>query len=103
MAVQLEAGSRLRSVVCDTEAVVVKAPPEPVEVRCGGAPMVPVGDDGDAGEPVAPFDGGTLIGKRYTDEAATVELLCTKAGAGSLSIGEEVLHEKGAKPLPASD
>lgn len=45
----------------------------------------------------------TLPGKRYTDEAETFELLCTKAGKGSLSLAGEPLVLKAAKPLPSSD
>jgi hypothetical protein len=53
---------------------------------------------------VAPgFDGGTQLGKRYADEALGLELLCTKAGEGSISVGDAILEVKGAKPLPASD
>jgi hypothetical protein len=54
----------------------------------------------------APADGlaeGTLLGKRYADEGLGIELLCTKAGAGTLSVGDTVLARKDAKPLPASD
>ena len=39
--------------------------------------------------------------KRDADE--TVELLCTKAGEGSLALGRDVLIVKETKPLPASD
>jgi hypothetical protein len=46
---------------------------------------------------------GTLIGKRYADEDVGLELLCTKAGDGSLTIGGEPLALKDAKPLPSSD
>ena len=49
------------------------------------------------------FDQGTQLGKRYSDEELGLELLCTKAGTGSISVGEAVLEVKGAKPLPASD
>jgi hypothetical protein len=49
------------------------------------------------------FDQGTQLGKRYSDDELGIELLCTKAGEGSLSVGETVLAVKGAKPLPASD
>ncbi|MDQ1449658.1 MAG: hypothetical protein QOC79_2629, partial [Actinomycetota bacterium] len=45
----------------------------------------------------------TVLGKRYTDERQSLELLCTKAGRGSLSVGAEPLVLSGAKPLPASD
>jgi hypothetical protein len=51
----------------------------------------------------AGFDQGTQLGKRYADEELGVEVLCTKAGEGSLSVGETLLAVKGAKPLPASD
>lgn len=37
------------------------------------------------GKPAPPGSGAaTLIGKRYVDEADTVELLCTSSGAGEL-------------------
>lgn len=49
------------------------------------------------------FSEGTNMGKRYVDEAGTVELLCVKPGKGSLSIGGVALQIKDAKPLPSSD
>ena len=52
---------------------------------------------------MAGFDGGTQLGKRYSDDELGLELLCTKAGEGSISVGETILAVKGAKPLPASD
>ena len=65
--------------------------------------MVPVDDTTSGGEPAAPFDEGTLVGKRYVTEDEAIELLCTKPGAGSLSLGDTALLVKGAKPLPSSD
>ena len=103
MSVVLKPGTRLRSVTCDTEVVVVKGPSADVDVRCGGAPMVAVGEDAGAADVAAPFDQGTLVGKRYVTDDDSVELLCTKAGAGSLSVGDSPLEVKGAKPLPSSD
>lgn len=102
MAVTLKPGARYCSATCDTEVVVVKGAGD-VDLWCGGQPMQPVGGAGGAGDPVAPFDEGTLVGKRYASEDESIELLCTKPGAGSLSIGEAPLAEKGAKPLPSSD
>lgn len=98
-------GDRLRSTTSATEVVVVKAPPTDIDVRCGGQPMVPVAEaPGTTGEPVAPFDEPTLVGKRYVAEDLGVELLCSKGGGpGSLSIGDQPLTLAGAKPLPASD
>jgi hypothetical protein len=49
------------------------------------------------------FADGSVLGKRYTDEDGTFEVLCTKAGPSSLSIGEVALRLKEAKPLPSSD
>ena len=46
---QLKAGVRLKSVVCTTEVIVVRVPKEDVDLRCGGQPMVPVGDAASAG------------------------------------------------------
>jgi hypothetical protein len=43
------------------------------------------------------------MGKRYADDDLGLEVLCTKPGPGSLSVGDTPLPVKGAKPLPASD
>ena len=57
---------------------------------------------GSAGAAVAGGE-GTLIGKRYVNEAGTLELLCTASGAGPLSCDGTPMTIKAAKPLPASD
>lgn len=100
---QLRAGSRLKSTACDTEVIAVKAPSDDIDIRCGGSPMADAGADADKGDVADGFDGGTQMGKRYVDADDTLELLCTKPGAGSLSIGDSPLELKEAKPLPASD
>jgi hypothetical protein len=101
---ELRPGSRLRSAVDATEVVVVKPPAGPVDLRCGGHPMVPLGSEGRAGTTPSPdHAAGSLLGKRYVDADQTLEVLCTKPGDGSLSVGDEPLHVKEAKPLPASD
>jgi hypothetical protein len=99
----LKPGTRLRSQTCSAELIVVRPPAREVELRCGGAPLVPV--DGvvesyplDAGQAA-----GTLLGKRYADPDSGLELLCTKAGEGSLSLDGAPLPQKDAKPLPSSD
>jgi hypothetical protein len=86
-----------------TEVVVVKAPDEPVDLRCGGQPLVAMDAEVTPHAIEAGFDGGTQLGKRYADEALGLEVLCTKGGDGALSVGETILEVKGAKPLPASD
>ncbi len=104
MSQDLKAESRWRSAVCDTEVVVVRAPSEPAQLECGGTSMLPVGSDPEHGSSPDPrWSDGTLIGKRYELGAPAIEILCTKAGAGSLSIGGVPLTVKGSEPLPASD
>jgi hypothetical protein len=96
----MKPGSKLKSTVCDTEVMVIRG--SGLVVECGGAPMA---EDKPAasGEVNPAFAEGTKIGKRYVDAAGTVELLCVKAGKGSLSIGGVALQTKDAKPLPSSD
>jgi hypothetical protein len=96
-------GTRLQSQVCDTQVIVVKAADSLDDLRCGGQPMIPL----DAGRPAdaaldPAFADGNAMGKRYVD-GSDAEVLVTKAGAGSLSVGTTVLVIKEAKPLPASD
>ena len=101
---ELRAGSRLKSAVCDTEVIAVKAPAEDLDIRCGGVPMTdPTNSEGESGTPLEGADGGTLMGKRYVNPEETLELLCTKPGTGSLGVGDALLEIKESKPLPASD
>ncbi|HVT41366.1 MAG TPA: hypothetical protein VHD39_00180 [Acidimicrobiales bacterium] len=103
MGIQLKAGLRLRSATDACEVVVVKAPGDPVDLRCGGHPFLPSDAEVTPQSIEAGFDGGTQLGKRYADDDLGLELLCTKAGEGAISVGETLLPVKGAKPLPASD
>ena len=100
---ELKAGTRLRSAVCSTEVIVVRAPAGAVDLRCGGAPVVSfdAAAEGGALDPV--HSEGTQLGKRYVSADDALEVLCTKAGDGSLSLGDEALVRKDAKPLPSSD
>ena len=101
---ELRAGSRLKSAVCATEVIAVKAPSIDLDVRCGGVAMVEAGTAVEEGaEPMAGAAEGTLMGKRYVNEDESLELLCTKPGAGSLGIGDALMVLKESKPLPASD
>lgn len=101
---EIKAGTRLRSAVCDTEVIVVKAPGGDVDLRCGGHAMVTLDAERPGGLSAEPgFDKGTALGKRYTDDEGTLEVLCTKAGPSSLSLGDAPLGIKEAKPLPSSD
>jgi hypothetical protein len=102
---EMKPGTRLRSAVCTTEVMVVAAQKDAaVELCCGGRPMLDLGAvPTPAGTPTPAFSSGTQLGKRYVNEAGTLEVLCTKPGAGSLSADGVALKVKGAKPLPSSD
>lgn len=102
MATALKPGARFKSAVCDTQVMVVKAPPGEHDLRCGGAVMI-APTAAASGMPDAAFAGETLIGKRYVNEDESLELLCTKGGQGSLSLGSTALDVKQAKQLPSSD
>lgn len=100
----LKAGTRLQSAVCDTQVIVVRAPQGDVDLRCGGHPLVAQGTAATDGLALdATHSSGSAMGKRYADEDLGLEVLITKAGAGSLSIGDQPMHLKEAKPLPSSD
>ena len=100
---QLKPGSRWTSSVCDTEVIVVKGPPDEVELTCGGVTIVAAGEEPAAGALEDSASEGTLLGKRYVDDGDTMEVLCTKPGTGSLGADGASLQLKEAKPLPASD
>ncbi|HUZ43424.1 MAG TPA: hypothetical protein VMU63_03400 [Acidimicrobiales bacterium] len=103
---EIAAGARLRSAVCDTEVVVTKGLADGPGLYCGGAPMLAAGEDAGAvgGAALDPDRaGGTVLGKRYTDASGALEVLCVKAGRGGLALGEELLSLRQAKPLPSSD
>jgi hypothetical protein len=97
----LKPGSRLQSQACDTQVIVVRAPATDIDLQCGGHAMVAVGSAGERVALSADHSKATLMGKRYGND--TLELLCTKPGAGSLSIGDDPIDPKDAKLLPSSD
>ena len=100
----LKPGQRWRSAVCDTEVVVVRAPAGPVTFSIGGAGALPAGASRPAGaEPDAALAGGTVLGKRYTDEATGLEVLCVKAGRGTVTVDGRPVTVMTPRQLPASD
>jgi len=99
----MKSGSRLQSQVCDTQVIVVRASGALVDLRCGGAAMVALDAEKDSSLTLDPaLSAGAVMGKRYVDEGGS-EVLVTKAGVGTLSVGATPLSLKEAKPLPASD
>lgn len=102
MATALKAGARFKSAVCETQVMVIKAPPGEHALQCGGADVIaPTATGG--GTLDAALSGETLIGKRYVNADESVELLCTKGGQGTLVLGGTPLEVKQAKQLPSSD
>ncbi|KUI27011.1 hypothetical protein AU196_00205 [Mycobacterium sp. IS-1742] len=96
-------GTRLQSQVCDTQVIVVRSADSLDDLRAGGVPMVPLDGQKSADAALDPaLSDGNVMGKRYVDDGGA-EVLVTKAGAGTLSIGTTPLNLKEAKPLPASD
>jgi len=101
---QYKPGTRLASAVCATEIMVIAAPDRDIDITCGAAPMLAEGEEAPAGASLdASAATGSQLGKRYTNEAADVELLCVKPGEGGLAVDGEALQLKGAKPFPSSD
>lgn len=103
MSVTIKPGTRLYSAVCATELIAIKAPSTAIELTIGGVEALTEPGDQPKATIVDGHDAGTLLGKRYVDEGNTVELLCTKPGAGSPAVGGAPLTVKDAKQLPASD
>jgi hypothetical protein len=100
---ELRAGQKLHSAVCDAQVIVVRAPDGDVDLGCGGAPLLDEGATDDGASLDASLGDGPLMGKRYADEEIGLELLCSRPGAGALTLNGAPLAVKGAKPLPSSD
>ncbi|MCW2652726.1 MAG: hypothetical protein QOE41_4724 [Mycobacterium sp.] len=100
---ELSVGKRLRSQMCETEVIVIRAPQTPVELCCGDHPMTAVDAARGAAAAAGSADHGVVLGKRYVDDETGLEVLCTKAGLGPLVADGRQLAIKAAKALPASD
>jgi hypothetical protein len=100
---QIRTGERLRSAVDTTEVMIIRSGPGDVALTCGGHAMVPMDAPAPLGSPAPGHDVGTALGKRYANADATIEILCTKSGSGSLQLDGQPLSLKQAKGLPASD
>jgi hypothetical protein len=83
--------------------MVIAAPAGDVDLTCGGAPMLEASASSSGGSVDPEHKNGTQIGKRYVNDDATLELLCTKPGEGSLAVSGTPLKLKEAKALPSSD
>jgi hypothetical protein len=100
----MKPGIRLRSAVCDTEVIVIKAGAESLVLECGGSPMVEAGTQPTRRPKLDPrLSGGSEVGKRYGDPARNLEVLCVRAGAGTLTLSGHPLPVISARPLPSAD
>jgi hypothetical protein len=102
----MKTGQQMKSVVCSGKVIVLRAPKdEAVVLSCGGVPMVDAksnaAQDKQAADPA--LLGGSIMGKRYVDAEANVQLLCVAAGEGTLTIDGRRLEIEAAKQLPSSD
>lgn len=101
---KLSVGQSLASTVDATTVIVIRAPATEVSVTCGGPEMRDgTGDASQDGIADPTQQDGTLIGKRYAAAEVGVELLCTKAGTGTLALDGVPLPVRTPKPLPSSD
>jgi len=100
---EIKAGQKLRSAVCDTQVIVIKAIPGDHELSCGGAAMIGLDSPASVSTVAPAMREGTLLGKRYVDESEALELLCVKAGEGTLALDGVALGTKQPKALPSSD
>jgi hypothetical protein len=99
----MKAGLRLGCADCTTEVIVVRPPQGDVQLTCGGSALVDLDPARQAKGHGDANGEGTLLGKRYSDEEAGLELLCTKPGTGVLACDGRPMGIKSAKPLPSSD
>jgi len=100
---QLKPGLKLKSAVCDAEIMVIKAGASDT-LTCGGVAMLGAGDAPPSS--VAADSGhldGCQVGKRYVNDDQSLEVLCVKAGEGSLAANGGLLQTKESKKLPSSD
>jgi hypothetical protein len=103
LAGKFRAGQQLVSAVDSTAVIIIRAPAEEVTLTCGGVEMKAPDGPAQAAQADPALMGGTQIGKRYVDDADTIQVLCTKAGDGTLALDGTPLQLQAAKPLPASD
>ena len=100
--VKIKAGTKLYSAVCDTQIMVLRVPADDLDVTCGGLPMQ-TQETTEKSSMTDKAGEGSLVGKRYVDEAETMEFLCTRGGSGNISVDGIALKVKQAKRLPSSD
>jgi len=99
-------GSRWRSNSGGVELVVVRPPTAEVGLECGGELMEPQRSSTPPISPPASASAASVpdiqLGMRYVNQTFGIEVLCTRAGTGPLSVSGEPMVIKDAAPLPSS-
>ena len=98
----LKSGAKFKSVVCETQVMIIRGLPGEHLLSCGGPPMIGPAEEG-SGTLDPDKAEGTGMGRRYVDGNEVLELLCVKGGAGTLYLDGVKLEPKQAKALPSSD
>ena len=96
----IKPGVKLKAAGTTAEFIVIRGPGGGLDLTCAGAPLNADGSGVGAAQETAEH---VLIGKRYSDDSGSVELLCTHGGPGPLLLGGRALAAKAAKALPSSD
>jgi hypothetical protein len=103
MSITLKPGLRLRAPSSTAEVIVVRIPTGPVELAIDDVALTDEPTEPPAGVPESTGPAAIELGKRYVDDATGIELLCARAGTGTLSCNGNVMVLRSAKPLPSSD
>lgn len=96
---ELRPGLKVKSMVSEAEFIVVRGTGEG-DLQSGGEPVT---EDIAAVPSGATVEGEVLLGKRYSDESGSVEIMCVKAGAGTLTLDGAALQVRPPRSLPSSD
>ena len=100
----LKVGSKLSSAVSGVQVMIIRSSLAEADLRCGGVSMLAQGESAASGVTLdSSLTEGVATGKRYTDPAGQIELLCVKGGEGTITLDGEPLGPRLAKKLPSSD
>ena len=94
-----ETGKRYVCATCGAEVIVTRGGDEVLYCDHGGGQGRAEAEDLDEREGSVAIQ----LGRRYVDEQSGIQVLCTKAGEGSLFIGEREMEVQQPRALPSSD
>ncbi|MDF3309659.1 hypothetical protein P3H15_32085 [Rhodococcus sp. T2V] len=86
------------------QIIVMRAPAGDVVIEIAGEAVSPLAAaPPQAAGGAAGGEDALVVGKRYVDKESGLEVLCTVAGAGPLSVDGRPIGTAAAKLLPSSD